>query len=223
MFKKIRKVNFEEFYKVNEQVAKTSPMMTHYHSPNPAERWLWGQKKKRVKSILEKLPIKNIVDFGCGDGGMLHIVPSSVTYHGIDISPTQASYAKKTIKELQRKNATVSVGDILKLNIKDNSCDAALLCDVVEHVLEPNTLLKEAKRIVKNDGYIIISIPHEFLWLMMRAFLFRFPLHSPDHLHEIEPKDIRESFNNIEREIHIPFSFSPKFSLIHVFLIKNVK
>lgn len=223
MFKKIRKVNFDEFYKVNEYVAKTSPMMTHYHSANPAERWVWTQKKKKIKSILKDLPIKNIVDLGCGDAGMLSVIPSAVFYHGVDISPTQISYAKKNINKSRRKKAKATIEDILKLGVKDSSYNAALLCDVVEHVLQPNLLLKEAGRIVKKDGYIIISIPHEFLWLTMRALLLRFPLHSPDHLHEIEPEDIRATFKYIEREIHIPLSFSSKLSLIHVFLIKNVK
>lgn len=223
MFKKIRKVNFDEFYKVNEFVAKTSPMMTHYRSPNPAERWIWAQKKKKIKNILKNLPLENIVDLGCGDAGMLSVIPSSVKYIGIDISPTQITYAQKNITKSRRKNASVKAGDILKLKVKENAYDAALLCDVVEHVLQPDLLLKEASRIVKKDGYIIVSIPHEFLWLTMRALLLRFPLHSPDHLHEIEPEDIRKSFKHIEKEIHIPLSFSSKLSLIHVFLIKNVK
>lgn len=223
MFKKIRKTTFDEFYKVNEFVAKTSPMMTHYRSPNPIERWLWAQKKNKIRKILKDINIKNLVDLGCGDAGMLELVPELVKYHGIDISPTQISYANKTLKVSKRKNARVSLDDILKLKIKDNSFDAALMCDVIEHVLEPQILLKEARRIVKKDGCIIVSVPHEFLWLMMRALLMRFPLHSPDHLHEIEPKDIKASFKKIEKEFHIPLPFSPKLSLIHIFLIKNVK
>lgn len=223
MFKKIRKVNYEEFYKTNELVAKTSPMQTHYHSPNPAERWVWAQKKKKINKILKTLDIKNIIDLGCGDAGMLNAIPLGVKYFGVDISPTQISYAKDNLIKSKRQNTSVKVGDILNLNVKDNTFDAVLLCDVVEHVLHPKLLLKEAERIVKNDGYIIISIPHEFLWLMMRALLLRFPLHSPDHLHEIDPDDIRSNFKNIDKEINIPIFFSTKLSLIHIFLIKNVK
>lgn len=223
MFKKIRSVNKKEYIDVNEYVAKTSPMMTHYNSPNPLERRLWKQKKKNIKKYFYEIEVKNVIDLGCGDAGILETIPTSVNYHGVDISPTQISYAKKTIKKSGRKNAYLSVEDILNLKIKDNSYDAALLCDVVEHVLEPQALLNEAKRIVKKDGYIIISIPNEFLWLLMRAMLLRFPLHSPDHLHEIEPSDIKLNFSKIIKENNIPVSILPKLSLIHLFLIKNDK
>ena len=50
MIKKLKKIDFEEFYQTNEFVAKTSPMRTHYHSANPAEKWLWKQKKIEIKN-----------------------------------------------------------------------------------------------------------------------------------------------------------------------------
>ncbi|MEK7559636.1 MAG: class I SAM-dependent methyltransferase [Patescibacteria group bacterium] len=222
MVKKLKEVKFEEFYETNEQVARTSPMMTHYHSSNPGERWMWQQKKNHIEKLLN-FPIKNIVDLGCGDCGMLELIPKNIDYTGIDISPTQIGYAKNTIKKLKRKNAKVSVGDILNSQIKDNAYDAALLCDVVEHVLNPDKLFEETKRIVKENGTIIISIPNEFIWEAIRALLFRFPLRSPDHINSVVPSDIRKNFKKIEKTIYIPLPFSPQLSLIHIFSIKNVK
>ena len=223
MVKKLRNTNFDEFYKVNEYVANNSPMMTHYHSSNPAERWLWSQKKKQIKKIIKELSIKNILDFGCGDAGMLEVIPKEIEYLGVDISPTQIAYAKETIKKSKHKKASVKVSDILDLKIKDNTFDAALLCDVVEHVLNPHKLFSEIKRVTKKDGYIIMSIPNEQMWLMMRAALLRFPLHSPDHLHSFEPKDIKKNFKKIDKEIYIPVQFSSQLSLIHIFSARNVK
>lgn len=223
MIKKLKNIDFDEFYKTNEHVAHTSPMLTHYHSSNPAERWLWEQKKNQIGNTLKRLPIKNIIDLGCGDCGMLKMIPRIVNYTGIDISPTQINYAKKTIKVSQRKNAKVKIGDVLDLKIKDDTFDAALLCDVVEHVLKPEKLFEEAKRIVKKNGYIIISIPNEFMWETIRAALLRFPLRSPDHINSITPNDIKKNFKSIEKQTFIPFSFSSRFSLIYIFSIKNVK
>lgn len=223
MVKKLKKIDFEEFYKTNEYVAKTSPMRTHYHSSNPAEKWLWQQKKKEIKKIVENIPIKNIIDLGCGDCGMLELIPKNIDYQGVDISPTQIAYAKKIIKKDGRKNANVLIEDILNLKTKDSSYDCALLCDVIEHVLDPQKLFKEVKKIVKKDGYIILSIPNEVMWETIRALLLRFPLRSPDHINSIQPKDIKSNFKKIEKQISIPLSFSSQFSLIHIFVIKNVK
>lgn len=223
MVKKLKKINFEEFYKTNEYVAKTSPMRTHYHSSNPAEKWLWKQKKKEIKKIIGSISVKNIIDLGCGDCGILELIPENIDYQGIDISPTQIEYAKKVIKKDGRRNANVAIGDILDLKIKDNSFESALLCDVIEHVLDPQKLFYEVKRIVKKNGYIILSIPNEFMWEAIRAILLRFPLRSPDHINSVQPKDIENNFKKIEQQIFIPLSFSSQFSLIHVFVIRNVK
>lgn len=219
--KTLKKISYEDFIKTNEFVAKTSPMQTHYHSPNPAERILWKEKKRHINKILKDLSIKNIIDLGCGDSGMLEAIPNDVTYYGVDISPTQIQYAKNTIKKSKRKNASVEQADILELKVRTGSYDCALLCDVVEHVLEPDKLFKEVKRIVKKDGYIIISLPNETMWQMIRLALLRFPLHSPDHLHAFIPDDIKKAFKKIHSKRYIPVSFSSHLSLIHIFVIKN--
>ncbi len=222
MVKKLLDTNFEKFYKVNEYVAQTSPMRTHYHSSNPAERWLWNQKKKHIENIFKKLLIKNVVDLGCGDVEMLDVIPKKIDYTGIDISPTQIAYARKKIKKIGRKNTKVKIGDVLNSDFKSNTFDAALLCDIVEHVLDPERLFNETKKLVKKNGHIIISIPNEFMWKTIRAMLCRYPLRSPDHIHSIKPIDIK-SFFKTESQISLPLPFSSQFSLINIFYIKNVK
>lgn len=217
----LKKVSYDDFIKTNEYVAKTTPMQTHYLSPNPAERLLWKEKKRQIHEALRNLPVKSVIDLGSGDSGMLEAIPEKISYQGIDISPTQIKYAKETIRKSRRTNATVKQGDILNLKVKDGSFDAALLCDVVEHVLEPEKLFKEVKRIVKKNGYIIISLPNETLWQIMRLVLLRFPLHSPDHIHAFIPSDIQKVFKKIESKKYIPIPFSSHLSLIHIFVIKN--
>lgn len=223
MIKILKKQTFEEFYKVNEEVAKTSPMRCHYHSHNPLERWLWERKKKNIAKILEDLPLSTLIDLGCGDAGLLDEVPGSVEYTGVDISPTQVKYARDYVEKRARKHAKVFQGDILHLHFPDNSFDAALACDVVEHVLSPKLFFQEAKRIVKKGGFLIFSIPNEFLWEGARLALLRFPLRSPDHINAIAPSDIKRIFPVILQEQYLPIPFSARLSLIHIFVVKNVK
>lgn len=224
MAKILKKTTFEEFYSVNEYVAKTSPMRTHYESFNPIEKWLWQQKKQVIKKILNKLNIKNIIDFGCGDGGLLEIINRNINYLGVDISPIQVGYVQELIRKTQRKNSQIITADILNLKqLKDSTYDAALVCDVVEHVLSVRNLFKEIKRIVKKDGYIIFSIPNEILLQSTRAILLKFPLRSPDHLNSISTSDIKQNFPKILNEFYIPINFSFKLSLIGILLVQNDK
>lgn len=224
MVKILQKMSRKEFFRINEKVAQASPMSTHYHSSNPFERCLWKLKKQHIKKLLRELVIKNIIDFGCGDGGLIELIPPKVHYTGVDISPTQIHSAKKRIKEISKNNSRILQGDITELkDIKDDSFDAALVCDVVEHVLSPDKLFTEIKRVIKKDGYIIFSIPNEFLLELTRALLFRFPLRSPDHIYAVFPTDIKKNFPSILKRVFLPIRFSSHLSLINIFLVKNIK
>lgn len=220
---KLKKITYKAFYDINELVARTSPMTTHYKSKNPIERIIWQQKKINIKKLLNQLQIKNIVDLGCGDGGFIDIIDKKIDYMGIDISPTQISRMENAIKNFGRKNARVQIGDILNSGIQENTYDAALMCDVIEHVLSPKKLFEEAKRIVRKDGYIIMSVPNEILWELTKCILLKFPLRSPDHLSAIFPKDIKDNFSNILKNINVPINISPYLSLINIYLVKNEK
>ncbi len=198
-------------------------MQSHYHSSNPLERQLWSRKKKNIREIFDSLEIKSVIDFGCGDGGLIDLINDKIQYTGVDISPKQIEYAKKHLQSLKRKNAEVMQGDILNLKFKDNSFDAALVCDVVEHVLSPEKLFQEIKRVVKKNGYVVFSIPNEYLWETARAILLRFPLRSPDHINAVFPSDIRKEFPSVLKEVHIPISFSSRASLISILVVRNEK
>lgn len=219
----LKKTAFDEFYSINEYVAKTSPMRTHYDSPNPLEKMLWKKKKEIIGQILQNLSVKTIIDVGCGDGRLIDIMPPRIIYTGIDISPTQIKEAKKYIRQKKQNKASILLGDVTKMPFSTNSFDAALACDIVEHVLYPVTLFNELRRVVKKDGYIIFGIPNEDLWELARLLLFKFPLRSPDHIHAIYPKDIEKAFPHILKKIFLPIPFSSKLSLIQVFLAKNAK
>ncbi|MDO8638853.1 MAG: class I SAM-dependent methyltransferase [Candidatus Daviesbacteria bacterium] len=223
MVKILKKTTFKKFYAVNEYVAKTTPMHTHYHSQNPLEKWLWQKKKSLIKKSLSELNIKNIIDLGCGDGGLLELVKKNIKYTGIDISPTQVKFSLDQIKKIEYKNAKVYIGDITNLKFANNTFDAALVCDVVEHIISPEKLFSELKRVIKKDGYIIFSIPNEIFLQSVRALLLKFPLRSPDHINSVSPLDIKQNFPKILKEFYVPLNFSFKLSLIGILVAQNEK
>ena len=218
---KLKEYDEEEFSRVNEQVAKTSPMSKHYNSNNAFEARLFNKKRSIIANLLQDSGAKSVVDVGCGDGGLAEILQfKKIKYFGIDVSKTQIGFAKNSIKN---SSFTFIVGDAAKMKLKENSFDAAICTDVIEHVREPLAVFENLKRIVKSSGLIILSIPNEYLWCLARLALLRFPLHSPDHLNAMFPSDIKRHFKNVKKTIHLPFNTTFHTSLMSIFVICNDK
>jgi 2-polyprenyl-3-methyl-5-hydroxy-6-metoxy-1,4-benzoquinol methylase len=112
-----------------------------------------------VATILQQftsLEGKKILDFGCGEGGtskFLAQLGSEVT--AVDIQ----SYLEQNFKN----------SDVIFLNMNENESylqfqryDIIVLQDVLEHVPNPDTLLKRMKYALRNGGLIYISTPNRF-------------------------------------------------------------
>jgi ubiquinone/menaquinone biosynthesis C-methylase UbiE len=104
-----------------------------------------------------------ILDIGCGDGTFCleFIRASGCKCIGLDLIENEKwTYI---IKETNNK-ASFIVGDAHNLPFKNNSIDIIILSSVIQMVQNALIVLKECKRVLKNEGRIIISVPVEYLW-----------------------------------------------------------
>ena len=125
------------------------------------ERWSTAKQKieYRHRAALERIPARTqtLLDVGCGEGTFLAMMFKKYpTVHltGIDFSSVGLSVAKSKVPECTYVQIDVSKS----YPFKDNSFDVVVALDVLEHSLEPEKILSEIKRIVKNK--IIISVPN---------------------------------------------------------------
>ncbi len=58
------------------------------------------------------------------------------------------------------------------LPFPDRTFDFVVCNDILEHLLEPLRILKEANRVLRDDGTIVISVPNHFYWPMRLRLLF---------------------------------------------------
>ncbi len=102
-----------------------------------------------VKSFLNNLPKESkILDIGCGEG----VLVEEFSKKGLDIKGIDKNFSSKyVIKQ-----------DILNNNLKDNTFDVILCLDVIEHLYleDQEILLLEIKRLLKNKGRVLFSIPN---------------------------------------------------------------
>lgn len=93
-----------------------------------------------------------VLDIGCGTKPYRELIEQNCeAYIGLD----------KTSSPHGLKNADV-VGDAQNLPFRDESFDWVVSFQVMEHLAEPQIFLSEAFRVLKRDGYMLITTP--FMW-----------------------------------------------------------
>ncbi|NJL61975.1 MAG: methyltransferase domain-containing protein [Methylacidiphilales bacterium] len=101
---------------------------------------------------------KRVVDFGCATGYFAQLLMSKgCKVTGVEINPDAAKSAEEYCEEVIVADLDfVSIPDILK----HEHFDVAIFGDVLEHLRNPWQVLRDVKQILKQDGYIVASIPN---------------------------------------------------------------
>ena len=109
-----------------------------------------------------------ILDLGCGNGRLLQIFNDiNVDYVGIDNSEKLIEMAKKEYPD--RK---FQVADALKLPFPDNYFDKVYSVAVFHHIPSVelrSQFLKEAKRVLKPNGFLILTVWNLWQWIWWKA------------------------------------------------------
>lgn len=111
---------------------------------------------ERTKIILSKIPKRSkVLDIGCNSGGMgLYIKNVGCDVYGVDIS-------KNLVSEAKRKGIKAILSNAEELPFHNNNFDAVVMGEIIEHVLDVKSFMKEAMRVLKMGGVIVGSTPHE--------------------------------------------------------------
>lgn len=156
----------EGFEKWNEEHAIKHDLDKFYDHPNRLFRYI---ENKRINVLLREAdihPQDRVLEVGCGAGHILERIPrGSLT--GVDISPVQIERSKKRLGT--RAELLIAKGE--SLPFEDESFDRIICTEVFEHVLEPELILREMKRVLKKNGIISLSIPNEKLIIFTKKIL----------------------------------------------------
>lgn len=97
-----------------------------------------------------------VVELGIGPGHSLAYYPPGTELTAIDISPNMIAKAKERLANLPHLKAHLEVMDATQTNLPDNAFDLVVSFSVITVVDHPEQLLKEAVRLCKPGGKIII-------------------------------------------------------------------
>lgn len=111
---------------------------------------------QRVKKNRKDFSILNV---GCGTGGTIDFLEGLGETNNVDVSDDAINYAKS------RGYKKITKVDGIKLPFKSKTYDMVGAFDVLEHIDKQVEALKEWKRVIKDDGSIVITVPaYKWLW-----------------------------------------------------------
>jgi ubiquinone/menaquinone biosynthesis C-methylase UbiE len=112
-----------------------------------------SQKESKKKSLGSKRRSK-LLDLGCGMGQTSKLLSQIVDTTGIDSSSVGIKIARKNV------NGTFIVGDACKVPFNDEYFDYVVMKDVLEHIKNDEQAIKEARRILKKGGSLVLFVPY---------------------------------------------------------------
>jgi ArsR family transcriptional regulator len=125
-------------------------------------RELYGENFSTA-AMLSLLPAEHVVaDLGCGTGNVAAMLaPNVKQVIGVDSSMAMLKAAKKRLMEFS--NVDLRQGELEQLPIDGATCDAALLLLVLSYVADSSRVLREAARVLKPCGCVVIVdlLPHD--------------------------------------------------------------
>ena len=118
----------------------------------------------RVYEMLAQTGAQRVLDAGCGEGFVTDFIARqdpALQLTGVDLSEEAVAYAREHFGA----HATFRTGSLYKLPYSDNSFDAVVCCEVLEHLDEPARAVEEMKRVARR--HVLITVPREpyFQWL----------------------------------------------------------
>ncbi|HUO57548.1 MAG TPA: class I SAM-dependent methyltransferase [bacterium] len=110
------------------------------------------------RDMARELPFARgkVLDVGCGIQPFRHMFPTAVHYQGLDSIYSKEHFGYEAPDTLYYK------GD--RWPVRDRSVDFILCTETLEHIPEPKVFLKEAQRVLRPSGRILLTVPFAARW-----------------------------------------------------------
>lgn len=95
-----------------------------------------------------------LLEIGCGSGLLLaHFRDAGYDVQGVELSRADVAYAR------ERFGLAILEGSVDTVPLERGRYDAVVLFNVLEHVLEPATMLGRAHEVLRPGGCVVVGVP----------------------------------------------------------------
>jgi len=191
--------------------------------PRENSEYAWGIKRDKINQLINNTQYTSVLDVGCGDGKELkRYAKDTVSGCGLDTNLDKIKSVKNNTS-----NCCFVCADVQNLPFKDETFDLVTATEVIEHLPDHNRFLNEVYRVLKPNGFLIISTPNQLQIssLMMKIVEFitnkKF-LDAPDHISKVTPIKLKKELERAGFEVESldygafnPYIFPPYFLIFH--------
>ncbi len=173
-------------------------------------RWHWDRRDQLTLDLVRPTD-RTIVDIGCGEGITLektHRLYPDRNVLGIDNLPENIDICKN-------HRCKAELGDVYDLPFSSESVDCVLFMEVIEHLKDPATAVKEIHRVLVPRGRLVLAFPNDRFFKIARILFLRWheAVYDPGHVRQWTPKDMRHFLSRQHFTLafsrNIPFLFWP--------------
>ena len=200
------------------------------HSGHSMQRFWHGGKLTMIDQLIRPhlKPDSRVLEIGCGAGNLLMQATVRGSYPvALDLAMQALSFVRSRLREAQAGSEAPgdfmciqSVGEHLPL--ASGSFECVLLSEVIEHLEIPQISIREAARVLRPGGRLLITTPnYRSLWPLMEwtvDLLKMAPkMAGEQHISRFHPASLRYLLN--QSGLHIEYfgtiyNISPFMSLI---------
>ena len=139
----------ESFYEYYKKQSLSPQTMQRFAAIADVVTRMWGARADGANL--------DVLDIGCGAGAQSQFwSDKGHRYHGIDVNAPLIQLAKERAAE-QGRGARFEVGSATQLPFADASFDICLLPELLEHIVDWQSCLNEAVRVLRPGGLIYLS------------------------------------------------------------------
>ena len=197
-------------------------------------RYHYTAKDLMIKKALDQAAIghgMSVLDIGCGTGVLLDRLGTTYGTKGIGIDISRKSLDAANAQKV--KNSSFVLAEARALPFADGAFDLVVSLDVIEHVGDPEKMLREMTRVAELDGRMLIYAVSKrnkftYQWFERRFVslfgidMHQFSCHDPDLL--VDPELIRDRLgadgtSQVEIQFFHAFFSSLFDRFLHVFYL----
>lgn len=165
---------------------------------NLGQRFWHHARFKEALTLVEEDSKSEILDIGSADGTFSEVLFNKIRPKrlvGIDVLESSVNYANNRFSGT--KNMRFVVADAHALPFKKEEFSVVFCLEVLEHVFNPEQVIKEIKRVLKPGGYVIALVPSEnmlfkiiwWFWTKMKGRIWNVA-----HVQEFGHHSLRQVF-----------------------------